>query len=55
MYSMRTIHDLDTTKAGTEVVQFHVPPLPSKAVEEDEECRRTETIACIDIIGEGLI
>ena len=35
---MRTIHDLDATKAGTEIVQFHVLPLPSKTVEEDAEC-----------------
>ena len=38
MYSMRTIHDLDATKAGAEVVQFHVLPPPSKTVEEDFKC-----------------
>ena len=52
-YSLRTVHDLDAAKAGAEIIQLHVLSLPSKAVEEDNECCLTETIACIDI-GAGV-
>jgi hypothetical protein len=31
--NIRTIHDLDAGKTGTEVVNLHVLPLPSEAVE----------------------
>ena len=44
-----TIHDLDTRETGAEVVQLHVLPPASKAVEQYIDCCRAETIACICI------